>query len=289
MAVANRTHSVWDDVNFYESEGDCTSEMGAGQFSIFGAVEENGGRGSLREERDEVKGEARTIRPLDGGGCRARRVAAKEWGAVGGRNIHRGRTGNAERQLLALRRNALTTEDSEVRGQDALATAGGTPALRSRDEPGQQAVLKFLRGCAEGAAVVGVGDFPQVCVWGACVNSLRVTYGDVAVDFAVNQENRDCCSCGGILWGNLLHVQVVLPTRAEEGDFYERAEECASDPGAQTEGLSHAVVGDLAKSGEGGFGDDGADVRMCIERLEELGGAHGFAEGEDAAGMILGF
>lgn len=102
MAVANRTHSVWNDVNFYESEGDCTSEMGAGQFSIFGAVEENGGRGSLQEERDEVKGEARTIRPLDGGGFRARRAAAKESGAVGGRNIHRGRTGNAERQLQFL-------------------------------------------------------------------------------------------------------------------------------------------------------------------------------------------
>ena len=48
-----------------------------------------------------MKGEARTIRPLDGGGFRARRVAAKESDAVGGRNIHSGRTGNAERQLLA--------------------------------------------------------------------------------------------------------------------------------------------------------------------------------------------
>jgi hypothetical protein len=91
----------WKDVNFYESEGDCTSEMGAGQFSIFGAVEEKGGRGSLPEERDEVKGEARTIRPLDGGGFRARRAVTKESGAVAGRNIHSGRTGNAERQLLA--------------------------------------------------------------------------------------------------------------------------------------------------------------------------------------------
>ena len=137
--------------------------------------------------------------------------------------------------------------------------------------------------------MVGVGDFPELRVGIAGVDDLRMTGWNVAIDLAVNQENRDCCSCGGILWGNLLHVQVVLPTRAEEGDFYERAEECASDPGAQTEGLSHAVVGDLAKSGEGGFGDDGADVRMRVERLEELGGAHGFAEGEDAAGMILGF
>jgi hypothetical protein len=31
----------WNEVNIYESEGDCTSEMGRGQFSIFGAIEEN--------------------------------------------------------------------------------------------------------------------------------------------------------------------------------------------------------------------------------------------------------
>jgi hypothetical protein len=30
----------WNDWDFYEGEGDCTSETGAGQFSIFGAIEE---------------------------------------------------------------------------------------------------------------------------------------------------------------------------------------------------------------------------------------------------------
>ncbi|SPE28483.1 hypothetical protein SBA2_40046 [Acidobacteriia bacterium SbA2] len=53
------------------------------------------------------------------------------------------------------------------------------------------------------------------------------------------------------------------------------------------EGLSHAVVGDLAKIGEGRFGDDGAEVWVGIEGLEELRGAHGFAERENAAGMSL--
>jgi hypothetical protein len=28
----------------YESESDCTGEMGLGQFNIFGAIEENNGR-----------------------------------------------------------------------------------------------------------------------------------------------------------------------------------------------------------------------------------------------------
>jgi hypothetical protein len=34
----------WNELNLYESEGDCTSEMGVGQFSIFGAIEEKNGR-----------------------------------------------------------------------------------------------------------------------------------------------------------------------------------------------------------------------------------------------------
>ena len=51
--------------------------------------------------------------------------------------------------------------------------------------------------------------------------------------------------------------------------------------------MSHTVVGDLAKIGEGRFGGYGAEVRMSVERLEELRGAHGFAEGVDAVRMIL--
>ena len=53
------------------------------------------------------------------------------------------------------------------------------------------------------------------------------------------------------------------------------------------EGLFHAVVGDLTKIGEGRFGGYGAEVRVRVERLEELRGTHGFAEAEGAARMIL--
>jgi hypothetical protein len=42
---------------FCKSEGDCTSEMGAGQFSIFGAYEEKSGHGWLADDRDEAMGE----------------------------------------------------------------------------------------------------------------------------------------------------------------------------------------------------------------------------------------
>jgi len=39
---ATRAFAIGDEVS-WESEGDCTSERGAGQFSIFGAVEEKSG------------------------------------------------------------------------------------------------------------------------------------------------------------------------------------------------------------------------------------------------------
>jgi len=40
---------------FLEGEGDCTSEKGAGQFSIFGAVEEKGGGESWGEFGDGAR------------------------------------------------------------------------------------------------------------------------------------------------------------------------------------------------------------------------------------------
>jgi hypothetical protein len=51
---------------FCESEGDCTSETGVGQFSIFGAVEENGGPRRLRNVGREVMGERSMVAALDG-------------------------------------------------------------------------------------------------------------------------------------------------------------------------------------------------------------------------------
>ena len=39
-------------------------------------------------------------------------------------------------------------------------------------EPAFEAAVEFFGGSAEGAAVVGGGDFPQNCVWGAGVDAL---------------------------------------------------------------------------------------------------------------------
>ena len=73
-----------------------------------------------------------------------------------------------------------------------------------------------------------------------------------------------------------MHVEVVLPAGAEEGDFDQRAEDGASYPRAEMEGLAHAVIGDLAEIREGGFDGDSAEVWVRVERLQELGGAHRF-------------
>jgi hypothetical protein len=55
-----------DDLNFYEGESDCTSETGAGQFSIFGAVEEKDGHGFSRSDAGEAMEEETSVGALDG-------------------------------------------------------------------------------------------------------------------------------------------------------------------------------------------------------------------------------
>lgn len=131
-----------------------------------------------------------------------------------------------------------------------------------------------MRGGAYGSAVVGAGDFPELRVGSAGVNGFGVANGNVAVDLAVDEKNWNSCRCDGVLGRKGRQVEVVLPTRAEERDFDQRAENCASDPRAEVKGLSHAIVGDLAKCGERRFDGDGAEVWVCVKGLEELRGAH---------------
>jgi hypothetical protein len=83
--------------------------------------------------------------------------------------------------------------------------------LRRGSEPGSQALFEFLRGCADGSAVIGVGDFPQNCVAIAGLDLARVARRNVVVDLAVNQEDRDARGGDGIFWRGLLHVEAVLP------------------------------------------------------------------------------
>src|ERR1700756_5092322 len=83
--------------NFHESEGDCTGERVAGQFSIFGAIEEKSADGFLGSGTDEPK--LRTLRST----ARSRSFLFRgsmrgKSGRVSSRNVHRACTGNAERQ-----------------------------------------------------------------------------------------------------------------------------------------------------------------------------------------------
>jgi hypothetical protein len=87
------------DLNFYEGEGDCTSETGAGQFSIFGAVEEKDGRGLSRIGTDENSEEKRVLLHWMAVISCAMHGVGKS-GGVGRRNVHRACTGNAESETL---------------------------------------------------------------------------------------------------------------------------------------------------------------------------------------------
>jgi hypothetical protein len=89
------------DLNFYEGEGDCTSEMGAGQFSIFGAIEEKDGRGFSRIGTDEMREEKRVLLHWMAVISCAMRALGNS-GGVGRRNVHRVCTGNAERRVRLL-------------------------------------------------------------------------------------------------------------------------------------------------------------------------------------------
>ena len=142
-------------------------------------------------------------------------------------------------------------------------------------------------GCAYGSAVIGVGDFPENYFRIASLNAAGVAQGNVAIDLAVNQKNRDSRGCDRVFWRDLLHVEAVLPARVEESEFDDGAEDGASEPGAEVKGLAHTIVGDLAESGERRFGGYSAEAGLDGERLQELGGAHGLGESEDAVRMIL--
>ena len=84
-------------------------------------------------------------------------------------------------------------------------------------------MFEFLWGGADGAAVLGGRDFPQLSVRISGVNDAGMAGGNVAVDLTVDEENRDSRCGHGIFRGNVFHVEVVLQAGAKECDFDERA------------------------------------------------------------------
>lgn len=154
------------------------------------------------------------------------------------------------------------------------------------NEPVQHAAIELLGSGGDGTAVFGAGDFPKLDSGIARMDLAGVADGDVAVELAVDYQNRDLGRGYRIFGRDLIHVEVVLRAGAPERNFHQRTEDGSSEPRTQMEGLAHAVVGDLAKIGEGRLGGNGTEVCMCVERLQELRGSHGFAEGKDAARVI---
>ena len=90
---------VFDRVQFYfcgEGESECTSERARGQFSIFGAIEEKNGRGLGRTNMGQEESWKGAVKRCGGDGSLLRPFGEGEFRNIGSRNIHRGRTGNAE-------------------------------------------------------------------------------------------------------------------------------------------------------------------------------------------------
>ena len=55
-------------------------------------------------------------------------------------------------------------------------------------EPNQSPMLQFCRSYGYGAAVVSAGDFPELCLGMRELDSAGMTYGDIPVNLAVDQE-----------------------------------------------------------------------------------------------------
>jgi hypothetical protein len=83
---------------FVEGESECTGEKGAGQFSIFGATEENLCHGSARIFTDLKICEGFARRRLEGCDLKGCEYLREKLARGGWRVVHRACTGNAEMQ-----------------------------------------------------------------------------------------------------------------------------------------------------------------------------------------------
>src|ERR1700722_12066517 len=142
-------------------------------------------------------------------------------------------------------------------------------------EPREQAAAELFRGGANGAAVIRVVNLPENCPRVMDLNVTGVSEGDVAIDLAVDQKDRDSSRGDCIFWGDLQHVEPVPPPCIEKSEFDNRTKNSASKPRIEMKRMTHAIIGSLAKAGERRFGGHGTEVGLDRERLRELGGSHG--------------
>jgi len=94
----------WDKLPVsWESESDCTSENGVGQFSIFGAVEEKSVGGFLLISVDQAAAEEHAPAPHGDSIFPPRAPAPKKSADTSRCIVHNPCTGNAERQWPVIR------------------------------------------------------------------------------------------------------------------------------------------------------------------------------------------
>ena len=159
--------------------------------------------------------------------------------------------------------------------------------LHGERKPFEQALLEFLWSGADGAAMVGVGNFPENDAGINVMDLTGVTNWNIAINLTMNEEDWHTGRGDGILRRRLIHVEMVFPADVEESEFDDWAEESAPEPGAEMQGLAQAVVSDFMKTRKRRFRGDGAEAGFYGERLQELAGSHGFGKSEDAMRMIL--
>src|SRR5579871_3058626 len=118
-----------------------------------------------------------------------------------------------------------TIEALEANGRLAAICAGGIGCrgLRIARKPTYEAVLEFLRSCRDCAAMVGARNFPKSGLRILITNKSRVSRGNIAVDFAVDQQDGHIRLCDKILWRDLLHVEAVFPTGAQKCNLNQRS------------------------------------------------------------------
>src|SRR5208337_3453610 len=177
-----------------EGENECTSERLLGQFSIFGAVEENIGKKFSRSKGIKELGEDSWLGRVESGNS----TECERWGKT---FLGRGRADCPQGVHRKCRKGVGRFQFSfSVLGSRLLVSGfrfciGGCGVL---GEPTEQALFELVRIGADGAAVICARDLPENCLGIAGVDETRVTQRNIAIDVSVDGQNWDSRGGDGI-------------------------------------------------------------------------------------------
>ena len=115
-------------------------------------------------------------------------------------------------------------------------------------EPGQNSVLEFLRCGGHRAAMVRARDSPELQLRIVGYEAQRVAERDVAVHYAMNEQDGNMRVGDGVFGRGLRQVDLIFGTRNQQRNLDNRTQDSSSKPRPSGEALPHAIVSDLAKS-----------------------------------------